>query len=268
MLLLVVAHADKDVVQRLELRPRGTVARQRPLFAHGAERVEEKRVVALVVLAGDVGHGHHLEAFALDLDELVVRLVGMVLDELGEVVGGLLGDGVDADHVPIVKERHRLRHRAVHGARVAAKRLHDQKVVQLVVGFGVVGAHSRGLVRLAGAKRLAEVEHREVCEVRDSRDRLEDVEPGKVVVVVDHVDDALDRVDDHLVQAEEPLVEPRGHRPGRGRTEARIDGHRRLGARDRNARQARPRRRSLQARREAHRRGDQHEPHGANRGLP
>ena len=72
--------------------------------------------------------------------------------------------------------------------------------MELIVGLGVVHAHPRRHGRIPHAKSLAQMQHRQVREVRHSRDRLEHVEAGKVVVLVDDVNRTFDRVDQRLVE--------------------------------------------------------------------
>ena len=55
------------------------------------DEVEEEWVVGLVVLARDARHRHRPQLVAAPREEVVVRGVRVVLDQLAEVVRGLLG---------------------------------------------------------------------------------------------------------------------------------------------------------------------------------
>eukprot|EP00966_Prymnesium_polylepis_P221035 5112978-Prymnesium_polylepis.1 len=253
VLLLVVAHVDEDVVERLE-----------PRAAH--QQVEKKRVVLLVVAArhlpprthaaretrrggyggaaagrgavgfrprrgwlqdrGSVGfrtealgalgphaarggggprairwgagrrhlwHGQLPQLVGALREEGVVRVVGVVLDQLRQVVRRARRERVDGDHVPVVADGHRVRERAVHGARVASERLHDEEVVELVVGLGVVHTHPLRHRAVARAQRLAQVQHREIRKVRHARHCLEHVEARKVVACAPNASGAARR---------------------------------------------------------------------------
>ena len=86
VLALVVAHADEDVVQRAEPRPRA----RRGAAVDGARGVEVgDHAVLLVVLPRDVRDGERLELVGVLRQKRVVRLVRVVLDQLGEVVRAL-----------------------------------------------------------------------------------------------------------------------------------------------------------------------------------
>ena len=86
MLLLIVAHAAEDVVERLEPRPPsgGSVA---PLstLGHSTEPIKEVMVFALVILPRDLGHGHSAELVTAALEECVIT---------GGRVGAGVGGGV------------------------------------------------------------------------------------------------------------------------------------------------------------------------------
>mmetsp|Transcript_32957 Transcript_32957/g.78087 ORF Transcript_32957/g.78087 Transcript_32957/m.78087 type:complete len:230 (+) Transcript_32957:40-729(+) len=168
VLLLVVADARENIVKRLERRaPGGEVpvrVRVRQLL-HGAERVEQIRVVLDVVLTRDVRDRHAPELLRMLLEERAVRVERVLLDELREVVRRRLRERVHRRDVPVVPKRHGLGERAVHDARVPAQRLHDEQVVQLVVRLRVVGAHAVAHPGVPCAKRFAEVHYGEVREV-------------------------------------------------------------------------------------------------------
>lgn len=142
VLTLVVPNVHKDVIQGGQLRAPLAVGSLLRLVLDGAKEVKEERIVALVVLAGNVRDGLVLEAFLVGRGELAVRVKGVVLDELRQVVGGGFVPGVDHNDIPVVKEGHGLTNGSVDNVGISAQTFHDQQVMELVVGLGVVGSHS------------------------------------------------------------------------------------------------------------------------------
>lgn len=167
-----------------------------------------------VVLLGNGRHRHLLEHLLVGVQVPVVRVVCVILDEFREVVRSRLVCAVDRGHVPVVAKRHGLGHSAVDNRRVPAESLHDEEVVELIVGLGVVGAHALAQPVAALAKRLPEVHDREVGKVGHSRDCFENVESGKIALVAPHrvkeADDLVHSVDHNLVE----IVDPGFHRLG------------------------------------------------------
>mmetsp|Transcript_20036 Transcript_20036/g.35090 ORF Transcript_20036/g.35090 Transcript_20036/m.35090 type:complete len:265 (-) Transcript_20036:20-814(-) len=216
MLTLVIAHVHEHVVQRRQLRTALTELAVLIWFWNCAEEVEQEWIVFLVVLSCNRRDGHLLELVLILRQKAVVRIISMILNELRQMVRCLLGEGVDADDIPVVEEGHRLCERPVDEARVAAKRLHDEQMVELVVGLGVVRAHALTVAGGPFTERLLQVHHREVGEVRHARHRLQDVEPrgylldrvlSQVVLGVDEADGLVHRVHHKLVELVHTLVE-------------------------------------------------------------
>ena len=158
----------------------------------GVERVKQVQVLGLIVLFGDRRRRLRLEPRGVALDICRVGLVRVVLNELHDVVGGPRVQQVQHDARPVVGERRVLREPAVEEVGVAAERLHDKQVVQLIVRLGIVHLHpGRAPVP---AQRLVQVQHRDVGKVGHARNGLEHEEARKVrAALVQQVQPPLER---------------------------------------------------------------------------
>eukprot|EP00961_Rhodomonas_salina_P204074 2753888-Rhodomonas_salina.2 len=82
------------------------------------------------------------------------------------------------------------------------------------VYLGVVRTHSLAELRVALAKRLSQMHHREIREVRHSCDRLQNVEAREVSLAAGHwveeANDVINRINDDLIEAVNPFF----HLPG------------------------------------------------------
>mmetsp|Transcript_22716 Transcript_22716/g.63397 ORF Transcript_22716/g.63397 Transcript_22716/m.63397 type:complete len:285 (+) Transcript_22716:488-1342(+) len=208
MLLLVIPHVDKDIVEAFQL---GTAGREISILVgllDGAEQIEEERIVVDVVLLRDLRHGTRLEHLLVLHEVLAVGVEGVILDELRQMIRGVLGPRVDEHDVPVVEEGHGLGQHAIDGAAVAAQRFHDEEMVQLVVGLGVVRAHL--VAQIAFAERLAQMQDGEVGEVGHAGDGFEHVEACEIAIRaahgVDEADELVDGVDDDLVEGVDAVV--------------------------------------------------------------
>mmetsp|Transcript_103224 Transcript_103224/g.266859 ORF Transcript_103224/g.266859 Transcript_103224/m.266859 type:complete len:258 (-) Transcript_103224:593-1366(-) len=129
VLVLVVADVAEDVQQRL--------ARRSPRHCSGAltglELVEVVQVPSDVVLDGDRRRGDLRQDLSILFHELRVRDEGVLLDQVREVVRELGLRHEEEHDEPVVHDRRVLGGKAVEPRAVAAQRLHDEEVVQLVV---------------------------------------------------------------------------------------------------------------------------------------
>mmetsp|Transcript_6880 Transcript_6880/g.17246 ORF Transcript_6880/g.17246 Transcript_6880/m.17246 type:complete len:372 (+) Transcript_6880:410-1525(+) len=220
VLLFVVPDVAKDVVQRVELRAALAVGGLGRLGLDGAKQIKEERIVLDVVPGGNLRDRSALEAVLVLGGELAVGVKGVVLDELRQVVGGGLVPGVNDNDVPVVEKGHGLREGSVDDVGVSSQALHDEEVVELVVGLGVVGAHSIGHAVVSLPKGLSKVHDAEVGEIGDPCHRFQNVKAGKIALgALDRIqkaDNVVYRVDEYLVEIVDPFVHGPG-REGRGR---------------------------------------------------
>ncbi len=142
VLAFVISNVDKDIIERRQFGSSLAVGSLVVNALDGAKQVKQERIVLFVVLASNVWNGCRLEAFLVIGRELAVGVKGVVLNELGQVVGGWLVPGVNDNDIPVVKEGHGLGNGSVNDAGISAQALHDEQVVEFVVGLGIVGSHS------------------------------------------------------------------------------------------------------------------------------
>ena len=139
----VIPNVRKYIVERVQLWTPLAVSSFFILALDGAKKIKEKRIVAFVVLARNFRDGFILQALLIVCGELGVRVKGMVLNELRQMVGGGLVPGVDDNDIPVIKEGHGLCNGPVNDAIISAQTFHDQQVMKFVVGLGVVGSHPK-----------------------------------------------------------------------------------------------------------------------------
>mmetsp|Transcript_956 Transcript_956/g.1844 ORF Transcript_956/g.1844 Transcript_956/m.1844 type:complete len:222 (-) Transcript_956:663-1328(-) len=153
VLALVLANVLEDVEEAVARRT------TRPRCAH-LEIVEEVEVRRGVVVDCDRRRRQRLEPRAVHSDEGAVCVHGVRLEQLHELVGDARRAEVDRQEAPVVHDGGVVREEAVGPGEVAAERLEDEQVVQLVPLLRVV--HLAKLGRAPPAEALIQVEHRRV----------------------------------------------------------------------------------------------------------